>query len=172
MRDEKQKYTRRSGRMPHENKPAIVRNKDIIILARVLYVMASVCSTERRRQWQRDRMFNITQHYSGTPGSSGGVPVGLDAAFAALSEIDEIHAEKLAEYIKDLRAAEIILNDIQSQTMRTFVEMKYVMDMPNQAIMRELNMTDYGFKQAKRSIENAVDMAHVNWSERYTLGKI
>ena len=116
-------------------------------------------------------MYNITQHYSGIPGSRGGVPVGLDATFAAIAEIDEQHAEKLAEYVEDLKAAEAILNGIQSQTMRTFVEMKYVMDIPNQEIMRELNMTDYTFKLAKKAVEQAEDMAHVDWRERYVLDR-
>lgn len=171
MKDEAKRPVRKGGRTPADKRPVVVRNKDIIVLEKVLYVMASVCNAERRRQWQQERMYNITQHYSGMPGSGGGVPVGLDATFAAIAEIDEQHAEKLAEYVEDLNAAEAILNGIQSQTMRTFVEMKYVMDIPNQEIMRELNMTDYAFKQAKKAVEQAEDMAHVDWRERYVLDK-
>lgn len=171
MKDEGKRPIRRGGRAPADKKPVVVKNKDIIVLAQVLYIMASVCNAERRREWQKERMYNITQHYSGMPGSGGGVPAGLDATFAAIAEIDEEHAEKLAEYVKDLKAAEAILNDIESQTMRTFVEMKYVMDIPNQEIMRELNMTDYGFKQAKKAIEQAEDMKHVDWKERFILEK-
>ena len=168
MSDQTEVKNARGGRNPAEKWPVVVKNKDIIILAQVLYIMQDVCNAERRRVWQQERLYNITQHYSGMPGGPG-VPVGLDATFAAIAEIDEQHAEKCAEYVKDLKAAEAILNRIGSRSMRTFVEMKYVMDIPNQEIMRALNMTDYYFRQARQAIEQAEDMAHVDWKERYVL---
>ena len=65
-----------------------VRNKDIIILSRVLYAMQDVSTTEQKRAWQQDRLWNITQKITGMP-SGRGEPSGLDHTFAAISEIEE-----------------------------------------------------------------------------------
>lgn len=51
--------------------------------------------------------------------------------------------------------------------MRTFVMMKYVMDVPDVKIRQELNMTWRGFDRARRAVEDAPSMAAVKWQERY-----
>lgn len=56
--------------------PRVIKNRDILLLSRVLCVMQDVCSLERRCEWQRDRMFNITQHITGMPGGKG-MPSGI-----------------------------------------------------------------------------------------------
>ena len=160
-------YNRKQAQ-PNEQ-PRAIRNRDIPLLSRVYYIMQAVCQTERLRQWQKERMFSITATLTGMPGASGGVPKGYDSAFAALSELDEAHETKIMEYSRELKRAERILNGISSITMRTFVMMRYVMDMSNNDIMRELNMSRRGFERACKCIEDAQDMGHVVWRERYYL---
>lgn len=149
--------------------PVVVRNADIPLLSDVFYIMQEVCAVERRRDWQRERMYKITSNASGMPG--GGGVRGLDDAFARLAEIDEEHEKSCKEYVATLKKAEEILNGIQSQSMRTFVLMKYVMNAPDVEIRSELNMSRRGFERARRCIEGAENMAAVRWQERFTLKK-
>ena len=151
-----------------KDEPITVKNRDILTLANVLYVMQDVKSVEQRRLWQQDRIFNITQKITGMPGG-GGVPKGLDDTFAAISELEETYRESCQKYVRVLKAAEEVLNGIASPSMRTFVTMKYMLDMPNQEIMRSLNMSEWAFRKARETIEQAQDMAHVQWRERYIL---
>ena len=149
-----------------EHGPIVVCNRDIPLLSEILYIMQDISQIEKRRDWQRDRMTNITQYLSGMPGG-GGLPKGLDDAFALLSEIDEEHEARCKEYVRQLKMAQKILNGIESRTMRTFVVMKYVMDVPDVKIRQELNMTWRGFDRARRAVEGATCMAAVKWHERY-----
>lgn len=151
-------------------KPRIIKNRDIPLLARVLYVMQDVCSLEKRREWQRERLFSITQNLTGMPNGKG-MPSGFDAAFAAIDGINEEHQEQIAAYTRELKAAEKIINSIPSRTMRTFVIMLYVENMPAATVQRELNMTRRGFENARNAIEQAQDMASVVWRERYYVEK-
>ena len=89
--------------------------------------------------------------------------------FAALSEIDTEHEKKCKDYMRKLRKAQKILNGIESQSMRTFVQMKYVMDLPDTEIRKELNLSKHGFYRARQCIESAPCMAAVKWQERYIL---
>lgn len=149
-----------------DGEPVVIRNKDIPLLADVLCIMQEICHAEKRCEWQRERMYHITQHLSGMPG--GGSPAkGFDDAFAMLSEIEEEHENLCKGYVRKLRKAQRILNGIESQSMRTFVLMKYIMDVPDADIQRELNLTRRGFERAKNCVENAPDMASVRWTERY-----
>lgn len=147
--------------------PRVIYNRDIPVLTDILSVMQTVGQIERRRGWQRDRMTHITQTLSGMPG--GGSPKGLDAAIAALDELDREQEEECLCYVRQLRKAQKILNGIESQNMRAFVVMKYVMGCSDSDIRRELNLTRRGFERAKSSVENARDMASVKWQERYIL---
>lgn len=148
--------------------PVVVHNRDIPLLADVLCIMQEVNALEQRRDWQRDRMESITQHLSGMPGG-GGLPKGLDDAFAMLSEIDEEHEQRCKDYVRQLRKAQKILNSIESRSMRVFVTMKYVLGMTDVDIRQELNISKWGFNRARRSIEDADCMANVKWQERYIL---
>jgi len=159
------------GAVEKEIKPVVVHNRDIPLLADVLSIMQEICQIELRRDWQRDRMVNITQHLSGMPGG-GGVPKGLDEAFALLSELEEEHEQRCKDYARKLKAAQKILNGIESQTMRSFVIMKYIMNVRDADIRQELNMTRTGFNRARRCVESADCMAAVKWSERYILENV
>lgn len=151
-----------------EIKPVVIRNRDIPLLADVLCIMQEICRIEQRRDWQRDRMFSITQHISGMPGG-GGKPKGFEEAFAILSELDEEHEQRCKEYVRQLKTAQRILNGIESRNMRTFVMMKYIMNIPDTEIRDELNMTRRGFDRARKCVEEAECMAAVKWRERYIL---
>lgn len=144
-----------------------VKNKDIPLLASTLSIMQAICHIEERREWQKDRLYNITQHLTGMPG--GNYPRGLDEAFSALSELDDEHKQRCKEYVRQLKKVQKILNSIESQTMRIFVELKYVMDVPDVEIRDNLNMSKHGFYRAKECIESAPCMAAVKWQERYIL---
>lgn len=150
--------------------PRIIKNRDIPLLSRVLYVMQDVCSLETRQEWQRERMYNITQKITGMPGAKG-QPNGFDAAFAALDELCDEQRGRIAAYMRELKTAEKIINSIESRTMRTFVVMMYVDEIPSTVIQKELNMTRRGFENARNAIEQAEDMASVVWRERYMLEK-
>lgn len=147
--------------------PNEIRNKDIPLLASTLSIMKSVEMIEQRRGWQELRMSNITQHLTKTPGSRS--VRGLDDAFALLSEMDEEHEELCKAYVRKLKKIQKILNGIESQNMRTFVTMKYVMNISDTEIRKELNMTRRGFDRARNSIESAPRMSSVKWQERYIL---
>jgi len=150
--------------------PRIIKNRDIPLLSRVLYVMQDVCSLETRQEWQRERMYNITQKITGMPGAKG-QPNGFDAAYAALDELCDEQRGRIAAYMRELKTAEKIINSIESRTMRTFVVMMYVDEIPSTVIQKELNMTRRGFENARNAIEQAEDMASVVWRERYMLEK-
>ena len=144
-----------------------VRNRDIPKLCAVPAIMQEIIGLEERRAWQRSRAENVTQHLTGMPG--GGEPHGLDTVFAAISALEEEHEKKCARYIREVQEAERILDAIPSRTMRAFVTMRYMLGSTNRQIMRELNLSRWGFESARRSVEEAPDMAHVNWQERFFL---
>ncbi|MBQ8708504.1 MAG: DUF1492 domain-containing protein [Succinivibrionaceae bacterium] len=148
--------------------PQPIKNKDIPLLSSIFCVMQEIKSLERRREWQHDRMFVITKKLTGMPSGSG-TQRGLDAAFAAIDDLDEQHGEQIKQYARDLKKAERILNSIPSRKMRTFVQMYYIDEIGKGEIMRELNMTEWGFDRARTAIEQAPDMAHVVWRERFII---
>lgn len=158
----------RSG--AEEKRPIVIKNRDIPLLQRVIYVMQEVRALETRRLWLKDRMTNITQHLSGMP-RSGGVPTGIDAAFAAVSELEEEHKERVKEFTRELKAAERIINCIPNRNMRTFVVMMYVENIPPNKVRSELNMTERGFRSARFAVEQAEDMASVKWRDRYVISR-
>ena len=92
---------------------------------------------------------------------------GLDEAFAKLAELDEDYATMCNTYADTVRAANEILHSIKSPSMRSFVILKYMRNMPDIKIRKELNMTRRALEQAKECVENATCMAAVEWKERY-----
>lgn len=123
-----------------------------------------------QKEWQRDRLTNITPHLTGMPGG-GGLPKGMEDAFAAISELEEKQAKKCVEYAAILNRAQDILNGIENRSMRTFVMMKYMFETPDAEIRKELNMTRRGFDRARKCVEEAPDMASVKWQEKYIVAK-
>lgn len=157
--------------MENENRTTrVVKNKDIPLLARVLGIMQDVVSIENRIEWQRERMYSITSHMNGMPGGKG-VPTGLDAALAVIDGLEGTYQEKVRSYMRELRNAEKILNAIPSESMRTFVTMVYVDDLPQEFVKKELNLSRRSFERARDAIENAESMAQVVWRERFIVEK-
>lgn len=152
------------------NEPRIIKNRDIPLLSRVMYVMQDICSLETRQEWQRERMYNITQKITGMPGSKAN-PNGYDAAFAALDELCEEQRGRIAAYMRELKTAERIINSIRSRTMRTFVVMMYVDQIAPDKVKRELCMTEWGFRRARDCVEKAKDMQSVVWREKYIIAE-
>jgi hypothetical protein len=157
---------RHTRRKPAEG--AAVRNRDIPLLERVLYVMQDVRALDESRAWQKDRMSDISQHLTGMP-KSGGLPHGLEAAYAALSEVETDHEEEVLRYIRELKAAEKIIRGIGSRLMRTFVCLLYLEHLPPEQVRRELNLTEWGYRRARAAVEQASDMQSVRWRDRYLL---
>lgn len=155
--------------MDRETEQRSIRNRDIPLLQNVYAMMQKIVSLEHRRMWQRERMNNITQHLTGMPGG-GGTPKGIDEAFAAISELEEEHKNLVKQYARELKRAERIINAIESGSMRAFVSMMYLDNIPGNEVRQKLNLTRWGFERAKEAIEQAEDMAHVAWHERYILG--
>ena len=149
-------------------KPRIIKNRDILLLSRVLYTMQEVNSLEKRRAWQKERIFSMTQNLSGMP-SGKGLSKGFDTAYAAIDGLAEEQRERLLAYTQELEAAEKIINGIQSRTLRTFVLLMYVDGLPPEKVREELHMTEWGFRKARDSVEKAPDMQSVAWQERYVL---
>lgn len=154
----------------HSVKPVKIRNRDIPPLREVLSVMQSIYQTEQLHEWQHERMVKITASLSGMPG--GGGRKGLDDALSVLDELGRDQIRECQEYARSLRRAQQILNGIENQDMRAFVLMKYVMSVSDAEIRRKLGMTRRSFDRAARAIQDAPDMASVEWQERYVLHKI
>ena len=146
--------------------PVKVKNKDVLLLARVLYTMQDVSSMEHLRLWQQDRLWNITQKITGMPGGHG-ESSGLEKHFSEIAEMEEQYTEACAEYVRELKRAEEILNSIESRTMRSFVLARYVLGMQNSKIMAQLSIRNDRFDYLCRLIENAPDMekAATAWKE-------
>lgn len=147
-----------------------IKNRDIPILSRVIYAMQDARMIERRIDWQEDQLGNISVNMSGMPKGSGPAS-GFDATYAALDCLCEQHKERLAQYMRELKEAERIINSIENPKMRTFVVMMYVEELPGAVVRKELNMTEYAFNKAKRAVEQAESMKAVVWRERYMIEK-
>ena len=115
---------------------------------------------------EKDRAYNVTRRLTGMPTAHGGES-GLDATLAALSALTEDYGEKVRSYTREIRTAERILSEIPSETMRVFVRMFYVDNLPAAQVRRELHMSEYGFARARNAVEQAQDMNSVIWRERY-----
>lgn len=154
----------------HDCETIRVNNRDILILQEVICVMQEVRALETRREWQRERMYNITQHLTGMP-SQHGQTGGLEAAFASVAALEDEHKDKVKEYTRKLKAAERIINSIGNHFMRVFVMMMYVENIPPKKVRSELNLSERGFRTARTAVEQAQDMASVKWRDRYILAK-
>ena len=147
-----------------------VRNQDIPLLTQIFYILKEAESVERRGEWTYERLFNITRRMTGMPIGGGNAP-GMDGTLAEVEELNRIYGDRLQECVKTLKDAERILNGIESQTMRTFVQMYYIDDISKAEIMRELNMTEWKFNKARENIENAENMKKVVWKEKLCILK-
>ena len=142
----------------------MIKNRELALLTNVLYIMQDVSMTEQKRLWMQDRLYHMTQRLTGMP-SGHGQDNGLDAQFAAISELEENYGQECRECIDELKAAEAALKAIKSRKARTFAALKYIMDIPNREIMVRLNLSRKKYEKMRASIEEAEDMAHVTWED-------
>lgn len=141
-----------------------IRNADIPALRRVLPIMREVENKENMMEWQRERLMNATKRITGMPGGGGG-PSSLDEPYARLSELANENEAQIREYMDSLKKAEEILNTIPCDYLKTFVQLKYVMRVPRAEIMRDLNLTEWTYRNLSHAVEDAPDMAHTIWSD-------
>ena len=148
--------------------PRTVKNRDIPVLARMLYVMQDVSVTEELRKMLQERLYNMSARITGSPGGNG-EPKGLDAPFAAIGEMEERYGQECDSMAAELLHGDTILNSIPSETMRAFVKMRYVMGMSRGQIMTKLGLKKWEYFEICDRIEQAENMAHVCWQEKYAL---
>lgn len=152
--------------MSEERKARIARNKDIPLLREVGDVMLEIEALEKRRKWEKDRMYHITQQLSGSAGG-GNAPCGYDEAFAAVADIEEKHRLMIKQYIRKINKASQLILDLPSQKMRTFVRMMYMDNETDVNVRKKLKMSRWAFDNARRAVEQAEDMQSVIWNDRY-----
>lgn len=145
-----------------------IRNRDLILLTRIFYVMADIRSLQRRSEFHTDQLTSTTKRLTGMPGG-GGLPHGFDSILAELEEINRDYMERINEYCRDLLRAEKALNNIPHPTMRTFVRMVYVDQVAQAEVLRDLEMTEYQFDKARKAIEEAENMRKVEWPEKWRI---
>ena len=151
--------------MAEQRKAKPVKNKDIQLLQRVNLLKLDVISLEKRVQWERDRLSNISQHLSTAGG--GGRAHGMDEAFAVMSEVEERHRLLVKLYTQEIKKAERVIDSIASNQMRTMVTMLYLDNVADSAVRSVLHMSRWAYEHAKAAIENAACMADVRWNDRY-----
>lgn len=151
--------------MAEQRQAKPVKNKDIQLLRKVNLLKLDVISLEKRVQWERDRLSNISQHLSS--GGGGGSPHGMDESFAAMSEAQERHRLLVKSYTQEIKKAERIIDSIASHQMRTMVTMLYLDNVADSAVRSVLHMSRWAYENAKAAIENAECMADVRWNDRY-----
>ena len=147
-----------------------IKNRDIPLLTRIFYIMQDIRSLQRRSEFHNEQLYSTTKRLTGMPGG-GGLPHGFDAIIGELEELNGDYSEKIREYVTDLRKAEKILNNITSQTMRTFVRMFYVDQIEKAEIIRDLEMTEYQFDKCRKAIEDAESMRKTDWPEKFRMMK-
>ncbi|MBQ8507204.1 MAG: hypothetical protein IJ466_07245 [Clostridia bacterium] len=138
-----------------------IRNRDIAVLEDVTAAMQEVCRYEDMSEWQGDRIFSITRMLTGMPCASGGAK-GLDNSLSKLEAAQERYAGELEKCLRLLEKAESIINSIENREMRNFVVLMYVMKLPPAEVRRELNMSEWSFRQARQKVEQARSMRDVD----------
>ncbi len=142
-----------------------MRNQDVKLMENIFDILNETVSVERRSEWTHERLFSITRRLTGMPIGGGNSP-GMDGLMAEVEELSEIYGEKLKKCLSELRKAERILNGIENQRFRTFVQMFYIDRIPKAEIMRDMNMSEYVFGKCRERIEQAESMKKVDWPEK------
>lgn len=154
-----------------EERMADVRNRDIPLLTEVRYIMQDVRCSEEQRRWLQDRLFNITMRITGMPGGHGDAK-GYEENFADISEMEEKYQGEVSGWMKELRAAQDIVNGIPDLRMRVFVKMRYLLGDGRKRIMEELGLKRWQYDRIVRVIEQARGMGEVRWEECGIEGKM
>lgn len=142
-----------------------IKNKDILLIQEVRYLKMDIISLEDRLHWERERRKNISQSLSMAVG--GGPKMGMDDAYAEISEMEKKHATLVKRYCRAVQKAEQIIAGIQSHQLRTLVEMLYLDDLPVNVVQSTLRMNRWSFENARKMVEEAENMESVRWHDRY-----
>lgn len=153
------------------SKPIEVKNRDIPTLADVNRIMQEINMLEERIQWQEEKMKSISARRPKNVPGAARRPRGLDEPLIALAELNDEDRRLLKSYILQIRRTKRIIEDIESQSMRTFVRLKYVCKDSDARIMKNLGISKRGFYRAKKCVEDAPCMAAVKWQERFILSE-
>ena len=149
-----------------QRQPRVVKNKDILLLQEVPMLQVDIVSLEQRKNWERARMDNITQHLSAFSGG-GGNRIGMDETLSDIEELEEKHRSLIKQYTRAIRRAERIINGIASHQMRTLVTLLYLDNVPDRAVQALLHMSRWTFENARKTVEEAPNMESVKWYDRY-----
>ena len=140
------------------------KNRDLDALEGIFDTLNEAVSMEKRSEWTYDRLYVITRRMTGMPISGGNAP-GMDGILAEVEDLCQIYSDKLKQSAKALKKAEKILNGIEHQRMRVFVQMLYIDKVPKAEIMREMDMTEYSFNKCREKVEQAENMRTAIWPE-------
>lgn len=143
-----------------------IRNADIKILMDLVPIRQELKRLEEQCSFRRDTMFSISAHLSGMPKAKG-TTHGIDDMLARLSETETRYRETMEDYLEAEKAAERVLNSIESVQMRSFVAMAYMQNKAKREIMDALMLTEHGYRKAREAIESAECMRDVVWREKY-----
>jgi hypothetical protein len=141
------------------------KNRDAELMEGIFDLMNETVSVEKRSEWTYERMFSITRKMTGMPGGGGNAP-GMDGMLAEVEELNGFYGEKLKRCLAMLRKAERVLNGIENQRMRTFVQMVYIDRAAKGKVMKDMEMSEYMFEKCVERIEVAESMRKVKWPER------
>lgn len=142
-----------------------IKNKEILLIQEVRYLKMDIISLEDRLHWERERMKNISQNLSMAVG--GGPKMGMDDAYAEISEMEKKHETLIKRYCRAVQKAEQIIAGIQSHQLRTLVEMLYLDDLPVNVVQSTLRMNRWTFDNARKMVEEAENMESVRWHDQY-----
>lgn len=140
-------------------KVVLEMNLDIPKLTRVRYVMHDSEELEKQIAWQRERLYNISQRYSGMP--HGGAPKGMDDIFGEIEELEAEQRAKLREYTQVYREADRIISSIHDDELRLFATLAYIKQLPGATIRRIMHINEKKLRYMRECIEMAKCMALV-----------
>lgn len=140
-----------------------MNNRDLGPMLEIFDIVQNVRSLQRRRDFEQEQMYSITQHLTGMPG--GGKSTGYDERLGKIEELSEEHLRAYEEYAKRIRGVERALNGIEDEKMRAFVQMFYIDRIGASEIRKELEMGERWFLAARKAIETAEDMKSVKWPD-------
>lgn len=145
-----------------------INNRDIAVLGEVMALMHEVKRLENQLLTQRESMFHITQKLNDMP-TGKGMHRGIDDLLARYNELELRLLDTQTEHMDKLKQQQRIIDGIESVRMRAFVCMVYVENCSKADVMRELQMSDWQYRSARDSVEQASSMRTVVWREKYML---
>lgn len=126
---------------------------EIQLLQDILPIMQRIRQLEMQAEWEHDRMTNITAHLSPDKGSGHGNALNMDDIFARIDALQGRHRALMGVYEKKMRRAEAVINGIGNERDRAFAVMVYVEGFAAADVKKELNLSDWDYRQTKQRLE-------------------